>query len=398
MSDRYPPFTLHSRPLFILWQYLCYNEKIMSLIAIPQRFQNVFSFFGAKEKSILGVDIGSASIKIVQLRKEKERAVLETYGELSLTHYAKTEAGRAVILVEEKLKEALHDVITESQAKASRATVSIPMKNSFITTMSMPELRPNELKDAIAYEARKYIPIPLSEAITDWWVLPPQSTESAVASIGSPKKPLISVLLVAVPNDVIEKYKNIFSSVGVSIDAFEIELFSAVRSARQENGTILLMDIGASSTKIAIIDSGVVRMAHSISQGGWGLTQALEQSLGLDFDRAESLKREFGVIRRPETQGAVSVLEPLIDTLAIEAERFLLDWKRKGGRGISKVFLVGGGSLLRGIEDTIVKKFGVETEIINPFSKVIYPAFLEPTLKEIGPIFANATGLALRGF
>ena len=139
-------------------------------------------------------------------------------------------------------------------------------------------------------------------------------------------------------------------------------------------------------------------MVHNINQGGWGFTQALEQSLGLDFARAEVLKREFGIIRRPETQGAISVLEPLIDALAIEAERFLLDWKRKGGRGISKVSLAGGGSLLRGIDDVMIKKFGVETEIINPFSKVIYPSFLEPTLKEIGPIFSNAVGLALRGF
>src|SRR3989344_409983 len=162
MSDRDFAFVLNCILLFILWQPLCYNIKVMSLISIPQRFQNVFSFFGTKEKSILGVDIGSASIKIVQLRKEKERAVLETYGELSLANYAKTEAGRSVILVNEKLKEALHDVITESQAKASRAVVSLPMKSSFITTMTMPELRQSELKDAITYEARKYIPIPLS--------------------------------------------------------------------------------------------------------------------------------------------------------------------------------------------------------------------------------------------
>ncbi len=370
----------------------------MSLISIPQRFQNIFSLFGTKEKNILGVDIGSTSIKIVQLRKEKERAVLETYGELSLANYAKTEAGRSVILVNDKLKEALNDVITESQAKASRAIVSIPLKNSFITTMTMPELRPNELKDAITYEARKYIPIPLSEATTDWWVLPPQSTESAVTSLGSPKRSNINVLLVAVPNDVIEKYKNIFSKIGITIDAFEIESFALIRSAHQESGTALLMDMGASSTKIVLVDAGVVRMAHSINQGGWGLSQALQQSLGLDFERAEALKREFGIIRRPETQGAVSVLEPLIDSLATEAERFLLDWKRKGGRGISKVFLAGGGALLRGIDNVMIKKFGVETEIINPFSKIIYPAFLEPRLKEIGPAFANAVGLALRGF
>ncbi len=370
----------------------------MALFSIPQQFQNVFSLFGHKEKSILGVDIGSSSIKVVQLRKEKERAVLETYGELSLSNYGKTDGGRNVILVNDKLKEALTDVIRESQAKASRAVVSIPLKNSFITTMTMPELSPNELKEAVSYEARKYIPIPLAETTIDWWVLPPQSTESATTSLGSAGRQFVSVLLVAVPNDVIEKYKNIFTGVGIAIEAFEIESFALARAAHAEGGASMVMDMGASSTKVALIDGGVVRMAHSISQGSWGLTQSLQQSLGLDFERAEALKKEFGIIRRPETQGAVSVLEPLVDALAVEAERFLLDWKRKGGRGISKVSLAGGGALLRGIDAVMVKKFGVEAEIINPFSKVIYPSFLEPSLKEIGPAFSNAVGLALRGF
>src|SRR3989344_2581455 len=136
----------------------------MDLLSLPQKFQNTFSFFKMKEKSVLGVDIGSSSIKVIQLRKEKERAVLETYGELSLAGYSKTDGAHSVIMVNEKLKEALHDVLNESQAKATRAVVSISLKNSFITTMTTPELSPNELKDAIAYEARKYIPIPLAEA------------------------------------------------------------------------------------------------------------------------------------------------------------------------------------------------------------------------------------------
>lgn len=370
----------------------------MGLLSMPSQFKNVFSFFGTQEKSILGVDIGSSSIKVVQLRKEKERATLETYGELSLSNYGKVEGGRNVVLVNDKLKEALTDVVRESQVKTTRAVVSIPLKSSFITTMTMPELSQNELKEAITYEARKYIPIPLAETTIDWWVLPPQSVESDASSLGSPQRQFVNVLLVAVPNEIIEKYKNVFTGAGLKIDAFEIESFALARSIRQEGGASMLMDIGASSTKVAIVDNGVVRTAHSINHGGWGLTQALQQSLGLDFERAEALKKEFGIIRRPETQGAVSVLEPLVDALAIETERFVLEWKRKGGRGISKVSLAGGGALLRGIDGVMIKKFGVEVEIINPFAKVIYPSFLEPSLKDIGTAFGNAVGLALRGF
>ena len=303
-----------------------------------------------------------------------------------------------MVVVNDKIKEALGDIIRESQAKASRAIVSVPLKNSFVTTMTMPELEKNEMKDAIYYEARKYIPIPLAETTIDWWILPPESKEAAASSLGSPQKQFISVLLVAVPNEIIEKYKAIFKGVGITIAAFEIESFAQARSVQHDGGVTMVMDLGAASTKMALVDGGVVRASHSVSQGAWNLTQALQQSLGLDFERAEMLKREFGIVRRPETQGAVSVLEPLVDALAAEGERFILDWRRKGGRSISKVWLGGGGALLRGIDDVMVKKFGVEVEIINPFGKVIYPAFLEPTLKEIGATFSTAVGLALRGF
>jgi type IV pilus assembly protein PilM len=379
----------------------------MSLFSIPQRFNfsQPFSFFKAADTMSLGVDIGSASIKVVQLRKEKERAMLQTYGELALAGYAKGDDGHAIVMVDDRLKEALADVLRESQVKATKAVVSLPLKNSFITTMTMPELTPSEMKDAITYEARKYIPIPIAETTIDWWVLPPQAMDAAQQGGASgafgdaTRRHTTNVLLVAVPNDIINKYKSIFDGVGIKIEAFEIESFALARSAiRQEGGAVMIADLGASTTKLAMVEAGVVHAAHSIDQGAWRLTQALQQSLGVDFDRAELMKREFGIVHRPETQGAVSVMEPIVEALLAEGERFLLDWKRKGGRSISKVLIAGGGALLHGMDDAMVRKYGVEVEMINPFSKVLYPAFLEPSLKEIGSVFGNAVGLALRGF
>src|SRR3989338_7806645 len=105
-----------------------------------------------KEHSVLGIDIGSSSIKVVQLKKEKERAILETYGELSLSNYTKGHDGSSMVLVNEKLQEALTDVLREAQAKTTRAIISIPLRNSFITIMPMPELSQKEMKDAVLYE------------------------------------------------------------------------------------------------------------------------------------------------------------------------------------------------------------------------------------------------------
>ena len=364
-----------------------------------QRFglKDASKLFG--EKSFLGVDIGSSSIKVVQLRKERERAILETYGELSLARYSGNEVGRPARVIDTKLAEALGDLMKEAQVKTKDAIVGIPLHESFLTTMDLPVLPESELKEAVSYEARKYIPVPISEVVLDWWVLPSLSEEFKEMSLGTAKKKFQTVILAAVPKEAIAKYKNIFEKLGMNIRAFEIEIFAMARAVlRQDFGTALLLDMGASSTKMAIVDGGVIRLTHSIDRGSAELTLALSQSLSLDFDRAELLKRETGILHRPETEGAASVMEPLVEFMASEAERLVMNWQRKGGKSISKIIVSGGGGLLRGVEDLLIKKHGVEVSAANPFSKVVYPAILEAALKEIGPTFSNAVGLALREF
>ena len=378
-------------------QYAILEAMDLSFLTEKLSWRDGGKLFGSG--SFLGIDIGASSIKVVQLKKEKERAVLETYGELALSKYANAEAGKPVKMLETKLVEALKDLIRESQISAKRAYVSIPLRNSFLTTFELPELSESELKSSVPYEARKYIPIPLSEVVLDWWVLPPRSEDIAQASIGSVKKKFISVLLAAVPREVIARHDLIIKESGLEIEAYEIETFALGRSIlRHDLGTLMVMDIGASSTKMAIVDAGAARLAHSIDKGSSEFTFALSQAMNINFERAEILKRENGILHKPESEGVASIIEPLAEYIANEGERFLLSWKRHGGKEISRVVLGGGGALLKGIEDFFVKKFGVEVNVANPFSRVVYPAFLEPTLKEIGPSFINAVGAALKGF
>ena len=362
-------------------------------------FKKTFSQF-KKNKSFLGIDLGSSSLKVVQLRKEKERPILETYGELSLAKYGMDgQTGRSVRIIDDKMSEALKDLIKESQVTAKEATVSIPIKDSFLTTIELPNLPEAELRETVPFEARKYIPIPISEVEIDWWVLPPKSKEMKAASPGSGQKKILSIILAAVPKEVIAKYRSILKDSGIEVSAFEIEVFAFARASIKEDfGSILLIDIGAATTKISIADGGVIRSSHSFDHGGQELTLALSQSLGIDFERAEILKRQAGLLRKPENEGVSSIIEPLFEYSSSEGERFLIDWKRKGGRAISRVLIGGGGALLPGAKDMLVKSYGVEVDMINPFYKVVYPAFLEPALKDIGPSFVNAVGLALREF
>ena len=367
---------------------------------MPQ-IQKLKEFFSAfqKENRFLGLDIGASSIKLVQLRKEKEMAVLETYGELSLATYGGGDVGRAVMVVEGRLKIALSDLIKEAKVTAKGATVSVPLKNSFFTTMRLPRLSDQELKESIQYEARKYIPVPISEVIVEWWVLSPTGKEVAETSIGTGTRNFLEVFLSAIPKDVVENRSSLLGEAGLEALSFEIESFSFARASLKRNlGTVLLIDIGASSTKFAIADGGAVRAVHHLEKGSQDMTLGISQSLGVDFERAEAMKREYGISNKPETEGIVQVLAPMVDFIVLEGERFLLDWKRRGGDTIGKVLVGGGGALLKNINDVIIKRYGVEAETVSPFSKVVYPAFLEPSLREIGPSFANAIGLALKNF
>jgi len=357
-----------------------------------------FGLWKKKQQSIIGIDIGSSAIKVVQLKKEKERAVLETYGELAIGPYAQASVGQVSRLIDKKLIEALSDVIKEAGVTAKKTVVSIPLRSSFIIMIELPVSPDNDNFDKIVrFEARKYIPIPLSEVEFDWLKVPPALETPQQSNVKAGKKPLSQVLLAAVHKDVIEKYKRIISQAGLYLQGFEIEVFGIARSViSRETYPILLIDFGASAAKMLVVDYGIIRLSHVMEHGSQNLTLALSRSLNVDFSRAEEMKREIGLSNRPEHQEIKNIMEPILDYIFLEANRVMSDYRRKYSRSIGRIILTGGGSLLKGIVDYTVKKFGIEVNLANPFAKVEYPAFLQPVLKQAGPEFSVALGLALR--
>ncbi len=352
-------------------------------------------------ESVLGIDFGSSSIKIVQLKKRQERAVLETYGELALGPYGGTEVGRAARLVEAKAKEALADLMTEAGVKAKDAVVGIPVRSSFITVIEMPVMSESELADAIKFEARRYIPVPLSEVVLDWWVIPEGFGQNAGAEedegLGKKKK-FMSVLLVAIHNEAIEKYRSLLTAAGLKILSFEIEIFSAVRAlVGNDLSPILLLDFGAASTKVSVVDYGIVRMVYAYDRGSQEITDVLSSSLGVDFARAEEIKRSVGLSEKPEHQEIKTTIEPLLDHALSEANRVFVDYRRKTGRSVSRVIVYGGGAQLKGLVEKVAGRFGLEASLGQPFSRVEYPALVQPAVKEVGASFTTSIGLALRG-
>ncbi len=356
--------------------------------------------FGKKAESVVGVDIGSSSIKVVQLSRKNGQAILETYGELALGPYAGVEVGRATNLPPEKVSEALVDLIREAKITSTSGGLAIPFGASLISAIEMPAVGDAQLAQMIPLEARKYIPVPISEVMLDW-IIVPKDTETQIdfndKQHAAEKTDKIDILLVAIHNESISRYQTIVNQASLSTSFFEIEVFSTIRSVLdQEIKTQMIIDMGAASTKIYIVERGVIRSSHIINRGAQDITMALSKSLEVTTQDAEVMKRDLTKIPENREKDVEEVFGLTLDYIFSEAHHVLLMYQKKTNKDVSRVVMVGGGARLEGILQRAETHFQTEVVLGDPFGKTEAPAFLELALKKTGPEFAVAVGIALR--
>jgi type IV pilus assembly protein PilM len=366
-------------------------------------FESLFKTKG-EDASAVGIDIGSSAIKVVQVKKKNGQAVLETYGELALGPYAGLAIGQAVQLPAEKIAQAVTDLMKEKEVNITtrKCGLSIPFASSLMSVVEMPDVGPEKLKTMVPLEARKYIPVPIQEVMLDWSVIPKAEgaePESEPAELGAPAAaPALKktdVLIVAIHNDTIARYQAIVAQAGLEAGFFEIEVFSTMRSVVDEAlRPVLVMDMGAASTKLYILERGIVRLSHTVNRGAQDVTKALASALSLSVDQAEIVKRTSGLLT--EDKNAASVMALVLDYIWSETQTTILSYEKKHNKPISKVLMVGGGASLKGILELAKENFRLDVELGLPFNKVAAPAFLDNILRETGPEFAVAIGLALR--
>lgn len=355
--------------------------------------------------SVVGIDIGSSAIKIVQLKKKGGRAILETYGEIALGPYAGIELGRATNLSVDRTKEALTDLLREANVTTKNAGLSIPLASSLITLVEMPDIGEKRMAEMIPIEARRYIPVPIAEVSLDWWIIPrkentfvsPEDSSKSKTSLpeGTTKK--VDVLLVAILNDALTKNRAIVNELQLEDVFFEIELFSTTRASLDQGiEPVMILDMGAGSTKLYLVEHGIMKDSHIINRGSQEVTLSLAKSLDMPVARAEEIKRTVGLSTDPSNKQVNETISGTLDYIFNEANQVLLGFEKKYNRSISKVVLSGGGAVMRGFANAAKVHFQADVISADPFAKVVAPAFLTPTLKAVGPEFAVAVGLALR--
>lgn len=365
--------------------------------------------------TVVGIDIGSSAIKVVQLSEKRGKAVLDTYGALALGPYAGVEIGQATNLPADKIISALTEILKESKVSTNASAISIPFNSTLMTVIELPSASERHLKNIIPIEAKKYVPVPISEVSLDWSILPKDQVESESQTTrnksekenkeggaGNDKAEekavgeKIKVLIVAIHNDVFGKFKQIIAGAGLESDIFEVEIFSTLRAVLEPTAEpIMIMDVGAASTKLYVVERGNIENSHTINRGSQDITSTIARSLRMPIKEAEIVKRTKGLAFREDKElgGAIFLT---LDHIFAETAKVIRNYNVKNNKALNKIILVGGGSSMKGFAEAASANLQVEVLSSDPFSKVEAPVFVSDVLKNTGPEFATAVGVALR--
>lgn len=338
-------------------------------------------------KRTVGIDIGSSSIKVIELEERENVLTLTSYGELQLGPYNAKEVGQSVVLDPKKEQQALVDVLRESAVKAKQAVFAMPLSASFVTVMSLETNKVEDLGGRVRVEARKYIPAQISEVTLDW-------AEVASGNDGATQE----VLVAAIQNTALQRFNSLLEFVGFVKPPTEIECFSAIRSVYSEaEEHLAIIDIGAVSTKLYIAKSGLLQRMHRVRAGGALATVRLAEVMQLSFEEAEIKKRTVNTTDS-DYRDVIRAHRSCFERPFGEFRQVIDEYERTLGVKIGAVYAIGGEMLFQDVRSQMKEILQKEVLINNPFSKVAFPAFMEDVLKEIGSTFTVSMGAALRAF
>ncbi|MBI5467118.1 MAG: type IV pilus assembly protein PilM [Candidatus Kerfeldbacteria bacterium] len=344
------------------------------------------------KQSFVGIDIGTSSIKAVQLAADNQRPRLMTYGYLEQsTDIIKndTPAAREVVI------SGLKTLIRESKITTNRAVTALPSFTVFSSIISLPLMTRKELNSAVRWEAKKFVPMPIDDLVLDWKLLK-ESHELKQPAAQTPKN--LRVLITAAPKSLVKRYIDIFRAAGLQIVNLETESLALERSLiGTDPAPVMIVDIGAAATDIAVIVDGIPLINRSIDVGGNSMSKSIAQSLNIDQQRAEQFKRDFGLNAGQQSTSQIPKTIEFVMSSIVNEIRFVLNLYRNQNTGpIERIILSGGSAFLLNLPEFLEKTLSIKTFIGDPWARVIYPVELKPALQEIGPRFAAAIGLAMR--
>lgn len=338
-------------------------------------------------KSILGLDIGSHSIKLVEIGREGKDHVLLAAGSTLTPPKA---LASTVPADQEAVAVAIKKLIRESGAKSRSVNIALPESQVFTRVIDMPQLSSHELSSAISWEAEQYIPLPLDQVNLDFTVL----RDNRETGTGK-----MEVLLVASPKVLVDKYLTILELAELVPLVAETEIIAASRAINRcapNVKTLMVVSLGAQTTDMAILRSGTLSFTRSMSAGGEALSRALVSSLDFNPAQAEEYKKTYGVDAGKLEGKILEAVKPVMDTIVSEMKRAIAFYQEKYKNDrVETILLSGGTARLPGMVVYIAQSIGIEAQLANPWVGIKRESRFA-LLDSQGPIFSVAVGLALR--
>lgn len=351
----------------------------------------------SRNKSYLGIDLGTSSIKLVELTEEAGKPRLVTYGFIEeptdLVKSDSAEAKKRIVLL-------LKELLKKTGTSCDRVVAALPSFSVFSSIISLPAMSKKDLNSAVRWEAKKFVPMPLEEMVLDWRLLKENEKEDKEKNREKKEAKQVNykILLTAAPKSLAKKYIEIFKALNLQIVSLETEAFALERSLiGNDPSPMMIIDMGALATDISVISEGVPVLNRGIDVGGDTITKAITNAMNIDSGRAEQFKRDFGVSPSFAGQGQIpKTIEFVISSVINEVRHCLNLYSNVEDTPIEKIILSGGSAFLPNFPDYLSKLFNLKVIIGNPWSRVSFPKELEPALLEIGPRFSVAIGLAMR--
>ena len=342
-------------------------------------------FFG--NKGIIGLDIGSASLKLAELKSSRSGYQLKNIGEAILPPGSIV---KKVITNRDAVAGTLLTLVRDLGVKNKNVVISISGHSVIIKKVTLPSMSKNELAESIPWELEQYLPQSVEDVNFDYQVLPEVSPEGN-----------IDVLIFAAKKDITNDYVSLVRSVGlnpmiVDVDVFALENMYEVNYS-DVGGVIALVNMGASVTNINILKDGVSIFTRDITTGGNQFTEGIMKEQNLGFEEAEQSKQNL-------SQGEIPfelerVTNDYIDLITGEVKRTLDFFSSNFSQDrISKIILSGGSSKVPNIIETLQDITEIDVEIVNPFNNIaISESEFDPNyISDISPKMGVVVGLALR--
>ena len=356
--------------------------------------------FGIGKNNFLGIDIGTYSIKVVEVKVKNSKPTLTNYAWISLDDVKNKEHST---FDDASWPTYLKRILKEAKIKSKNVYISIPSAGALITLVEFPDVAREDLEQAIKFEAHKYIPTSLDEVVLSWDVVSIKSKNKLIEKFsdkakeggGSAEESKIQVILVAAPKKKVEKYDELIKGIGLKLKALEIDSFSLVRSLiGNDQGNFIIADIGSRICNIILVEAGLIKVNRNIDAGGREVTRAIARSFQVDEDKAAAMKisdKEF-------LSGLTAVTVPVLDNIIVEIKRVLNEYYRsESGIQVANVILSGGTAGMNGISQYFQDRLKIKTVVGNPFSRITYDEKLEPRVKKFKTQFSVCVGLALKG-